>query len=94
MMTNSTFSFILSRLIILSMRNVSDKSCRGNQNTRFGFSKLAPPSRQVVPFMRLMWKNIVEPERSQVAIRHMRFACCITKATDTHSEYVILVAFQ
>jgi hypothetical protein len=24
--------------------------------------------------------------------RRMRFACCITKATDTHSEYVILIA--
>jgi hypothetical protein len=26
-------------------------------------------------------------------IRRMRLACWITKATDTHSEYVILVAF-
>jgi hypothetical protein len=26
-------------------------------------------------------------------IRRMRFACLITKATDTHSEYVILIAF-
>jgi hypothetical protein len=26
-------------------------------------------------------------------IQRMRFACWITKATDTHSEYVILVAF-
>jgi hypothetical protein len=26
-------------------------------------------------------------------IRRMRFACCITKATDTDSEYVILIAF-
>ena len=26
-------------------------------------------------------------------IRRMRFACSITKATDTHSEYVILIAF-
>jgi hypothetical protein len=26
-------------------------------------------------------------------IRRMRFACSITKATDTQSEYVILVAF-
>ena len=26
-------------------------------------------------------------------IQRMRFACCITKATDTHSEYVILIAF-
>jgi hypothetical protein len=26
-------------------------------------------------------------------IRRMRFACWITKATDTHSEYVIIIAF-
>jgi hypothetical protein len=26
-------------------------------------------------------------------IRRMLFACWITKATDTHSEYVILIAF-
>jgi hypothetical protein len=26
-------------------------------------------------------------------IRRMRFACCIPKATNTHSEYVILIAF-
>jgi hypothetical protein len=26
-------------------------------------------------------------------IRRMRFACWITKATDTHSEYVIILAF-
>jgi hypothetical protein len=27
------------------------------------------------------------------AIRRMRIACCIIKATDTHLEYVILIAF-
>jgi hypothetical protein len=26
-------------------------------------------------------------------IRDMRFACWLTKATDTHSEYVVLTAF-
>jgi hypothetical protein len=26
-------------------------------------------------------------------IQRMRFVCCITKATDTHSEYVILIDF-
>ena len=26
-------------------------------------------------------------------IRRMRITCCIIKATDTHSEYVILIAF-
>ena len=27
-------------------------------------------------------------------IRRMRFACWVTKATDTHSEYVILIDFS
>jgi hypothetical protein len=40
-----------------------------------------------------MWKNNVEPCRPQMTIRRMRFACRITKATDAHSEYVILIAF-
>ena len=26
-------------------------------------------------------------------MQRMRFACCVTKATDTHSEYVIIIAF-
>jgi len=40
-----------------------------------------------------MWKNSVEPGRPQMAIWRMRFPCLLTKATDTHSEYVILIAF-
>jgi hypothetical protein len=27
-------------------------------------------------------------------IRRMRFACWVTKATGTHSEYVVLIAFH
>jgi hypothetical protein len=37
MKTNIYFLFI-SRLILLRMRNVSDKSCTENQNTHFVFS--------------------------------------------------------
>ena len=40
-----------------------------------------------------MWQNMVEPDRPQMTIRRMRFACWVTKATDTHSEYIILIAF-
>jgi hypothetical protein len=40
-----------------------------------------------------MWKNIAEPDRQQMTIWRMRIACWITKATDTHSEYVIVIAF-
>jgi hypothetical protein len=41
----------------------------------------------------IMWKNTVEPDRPQTAVWRMRFACWIPKATNTHSEYVILIAF-
>jgi hypothetical protein len=40
-----------------------------------------------------MWKNIVEPDRPQMTIWHMQIVCWITKATDTHSEYLILIFF-
>jgi hypothetical protein len=39
-----------------------------------------------------MWKNIVERGRPQIIWR-LRFACWIPKATNTHSQYVILIAF-
>jgi len=38
-----------------------------------------------------MWKNIVQPDRPQVTLWRMRIACWIPKATDTDSEYVILI---
>jgi hypothetical protein len=37
-----------------------------------------------------MLKNIVEPGKAQMSVRRMRLACCITNATDTHSEYAYL----
>jgi hypothetical protein len=42
-----------------------------------------------------MWKYVVQTDRPQMTIiRRMRFACWITKATDTHSEYVIPLSRQ
>ena len=41
----------------------------------------------------IMWKNIVEPGRPQMTMWHMRIACWIPKATNTHSESEILIAF-
>jgi len=40
-----------------------------------------------------MWKDIVQSDRPQITIWLMRIACWITKATNTHAECVILVAF-
>ena len=40
-----------------------------------------------------MWKNAIEPGRTQMAIWHMRVTCWIPKATNTHLQYVIHIAF-
>jgi len=52
---------------------------------------LFPENREVYE---RMWKNIVERGRPQQTIWRMRIACWITKAKNTHSQYVILIAFQ
>ena len=40
-----------------------------------------------------MQKNIVEPGRPQMTTWLMRIACWIPKATNIHSEQVILITF-
>jgi len=62
--------FITSRSIFLIIRNVSDRSCRENRNTHFVFSDFFPENRVVY----VMWKNIVERGRPQMAIWRMRIA--------------------
>jgi len=42
-------AFLVSRWILLRMRNVSDKSCTENQNTCIIFNTFTPT---IVPFMR------------------------------------------
>jgi hypothetical protein len=41
----------------------------------------------------ITWKNIVESGRPQITVWRMRIACWIHKANNTHSEYVIHIAF-
>jgi len=72
------------------MRNASDKSCTEYQNTHFVLHNPFPKNRTVYE---IMWKIIVQPDRPQMTILRLRAACWITKATDTHSECVILIAF-
>jgi len=58
-------------------------------NTRFMFSNLLKNG----AVYEIMWKNIVEPQRLQMTKWRMRIACWKPKATNTYSEYVILIAF-
>jgi len=40
-----------------------------------------------------MCKNVVDPGWSLMTVWHMSIACWIPKATNTHSKYVIFIAF-
>jgi hypothetical protein len=80
-----------ARLVIFKMNNISDKSCRENQNTRFIFNNFFP---KIVPLRDNVEKyGVARQATDDNIIRRMRVACWITKATDTHSEYAILIAF-
>jgi hypothetical protein len=69
------------------MRNISDKSCGGNQNS--AFSNFFSPENPAV--YEIMSKNILEVGRPRMTIWLMRIACWMPKATDTHSVNVILI---
>ena len=76
---------IISRPVRLRKRSVSDKKKLQRK------SKHSYENRAVYE---IMWKNIVEPDRSQMTIWRTRIACWVPKATNTHSEYVILFCFS
>jgi hypothetical protein len=78
----------ISRSFLLRMRNVSDKSCRENQNTHFVFSNVFIFENRTV--YEIMWKKkkLVERGRPQMKIRRWRIACCVTKAMNTHTQFV------
>ena len=82
---------ILSRPVPLRMRNVSHEICIENQITHFTFNNFFFFENHSV--YEKMWKNIVQPDSSQMTIWHMYIACWIPKATDTNPEYVIRIAF-
>jgi hypothetical protein len=41
----------------------------------------------------IMWKSTVEPDRPHMKIWRMRIASWMPKTTNTHSEYVMRIAF-
>ena len=68
------------------MRNVSEKSCRESPNTHsmfiFFFRKSC--------LYEIMWKNVVQSDRLQMIIWHMRIALWINRATNTHKHTLII----
>ena len=72
------------------MRIFSDRICKENQNIHFMFSNLFPENRALYD---ITCKNLVEPDKPQKTVWPIRIACWINKATDRHSEHVLLIAF-
>jgi hypothetical protein len=74
------YSFLItSRSVLIRMRNVSEKSCRENQNTNF-MLLLFFVNHAVYE---IKWKHIVQPDRLQMIIRRICIAFWIPKATNT-----------
>jgi len=71
------------------MGNVSDNSCRENQNmfiANFFFETLA--------FCEIMWKNMLQPDRLQVTMWYDTWNLHAGwLRLQTHTEYVLLMAF-
>ena len=86
--------FIISRSVILRMRNVSDESCTENQNTHFVFNNLHPPPTpppKILPIMRYCEKmcgaNRQATDDNIMLLRKMSLSCLLTKARlHTHSH--------
>jgi len=55
-----------SRSVLLGMKNISDKSCRGSQSTHFVSDNIFFPSENRAFYE--MWENTVEPDRPLLTI--------------------------
>ena len=56
--------FIVLLWILLRMKNVSDRSCRENQNTHYVFNEVF----WKLCLYEIKWKNMVEPDRPYMTI--------------------------
>jgi hypothetical protein len=82
---------IISRWRLLRIRNVSEKVVKKIKTQILYPTTIAQKSCR-------LWDNVEKCGRSRQATdyniaRCMRFTCCISKATDTHSGYILLTAF-
>jgi len=89
--TNNIHMSVSVLLIMSIVLEEKKKPRRENQNTFFYPIIFFFENRTVYE---IKWKNIVQPDRPQITIWHMRIACWIPKVTYTHSEYVIILLFH
>jgi hypothetical protein len=75
--------------ILFENRNLSDNICSWNQNIFYGRKSFT----EIRDVYEIMCKTTVESDRPQMITWRMRIACWMTKATNTHLEYVTFIAF-
>jgi hypothetical protein len=90
---NKIYIFTMSCSVLLKMRSVLDKSCRENQNTHFRLNNFFRISCRLLDKMEKYCTPGGEGAMPQITLWSMRIACCIPKATDTVSDYVLRLAF-
>jgi hypothetical protein len=86
-----TYVYLWHRPILLTVTYVSHKRGRVNHNTFYIRQLLS----ENLSTCEIMWKkNMVQSDWPQMIMRRTRIVRWITKATDTHSAYVILTEFS
>jgi len=73
---------LMSRAIILRLRNVSGENCIENPSTHFVFSSFLP---KIMPFMRYDENCDIAGQATDDIIQQMCFACWITNSTHINS---------
>ena len=74
--------FIISRSILLKVKNILDKICIENQNKHLVFNIFFPLENRDVN--EIMWKNIALRGRPLMTKWRMRIACWVPEATNSH----------
>ena len=64
---------LISRIVLIRISNVSDKSCTENQNAILYSIASNPPSPNRAVY-EIMWKNMVKPDKSQRTIKYGAWA--------------------
>jgi hypothetical protein len=85
--------YIYDHISLISSQNEKcfRQICRENQNKRFTSNKASFFSNRA--FYEKLWKNSVEPGCPQMSLWYMRVSCWLPKATNSLSEFVIIINF-
>jgi len=80
--------YIYDNIFLRSMRNVADKVAHKIETRVF----CSVTFFEIPPVYEIIWKGTVELDRPQVTIWRIRIACWIAKATNAHSDCVMVIA--